>query len=370
MEDQRLVRLASVLSGFKLSLESSYIYKLATTHGIQTLGYDENSARIINEVIGDKWGYVIAKWIFDSENFRNLSSVKDYVGLMWGGNERSILSNLKAASGCGELIGKSEKEKEDMVARRESNNIKTLERMYSDDHFEQMIKPREWSKEDLAIFRMESSPTSDQRLIAAKQNFEERSKELINSFVREAFFEDLFQNKWISPAKAKKLTYKEAVDAWIADKTRAGFPLVLEMEEGWKWVDAGGGRSDWVRKKMENCGNCGWENLSAIPSSKAAAKMLLLIDSSSEPHIIVTWNPEYREDEVSEPKKILSGIEGKNHSVIREAYYPYIMRLINHLKPDKVFLSRRSQTTSDGEFLSNEGLEKTIDEANPDMLRK
>lgn len=359
----KILKLGRALHRLGLYHESVLIVKIAGTHGVMTLGYSESAAKIINEIVGDKWDYVIAKWIFDSLNFRDFSSVQDYFPGFSSLNSEDIIANLKAADGCRELMNKTEEERLRLFERRvENKNINNLYFMCkNEEEMDSFLRFKEWKKDDLEFFRMESSPTVDQKLSLKKELLENKAKQLIKEFISQTFISDVISNSWLPAKVLRKFSYNDAVNKWSDDKTLK-LPTVLEMSDGWKWVDAGNGRSDWVKLKLKNCGMSSWGNLIATPESKKEARMLVLLDPELEPHGIATWNPSFKETEESEPKKYLGAIEAPRYSVIKDEYYPYVLELINYLNPDEINISQRAEYfSSSGRKVDNENLRALID---------
>lgn len=357
----KLNKLSFVLKGLGFIPESNQILKEATAHGVMTLGYSEPAAKIINEIVGDKWDYIIAKWIFETHNYLQVPSVQDYYpGFSRGGND-DILGNLKAADGCRELMGKTEEHRLFLFKEKVNNkNILNLYQMIPDEKsMNDLLKHREWSAEDLAFFRKDSSPTVDEKLSLRKEGFETRARALINEFISNDFLSDVIANGWKPPAIVKKMSYSDALTKWTNERTTE-FPTFLELEDGWRWVDVGGGKSEWVRTKFRNCGSSSWGNLSATPESKKLARMLVLLDPDFEPKVIATWNSALKETDDSGSYKYLSAIEGVASSPVREEHYGYVLKLIDFLQPDLIQIPGKVGEYA-GKEINNQNLIKMID---------
>lgn len=357
-----LVGVAGVLRSLGLNEESDNLLKEATLHGVMTLGYSDTAAKTINKIVGDKWDFVISKWIFETVNSRNASSVQDYVPGPSSLNSLDIVAHLKAVDGCRQLMNKTEEQRFKIFETRMANkNILNLYNMCEKEkEFESFLKQEELSQRDLAYLRLDSSPTPDENLRMKKEELQLKVEELIKKFISNEFVSDVISGSWLPPAAAKELSYIEAQDRWANDKTPQ-LPVILEVEGGWKWIDAGSGKSDWVRKKLKNCGSSGWGNLRATSESQKLARMLILIDSDFEPHAIATWNPEYMVSPDGEKKSFLGSIEGVGSSALKDEYYPYVTQLINHLNPDQVYIPGRMEYHESGRLVSNDNLKALID---------
>lgn len=356
-----LVGVAGALRSLGLNKESEDLLKEATTHGVMTLGYSEAAAKTINKIVGDKWDFVISKWIFETVNFRNASSVQDYIPGFSSLNSLDIVANLKAVDGCRQLMDKTEEQRFKIIENRMANkNILNLYKMCEEREVKSFLIQEELSQRDLSYLGLDSSPTPDENLRMKKEELQLKAEELIREFVSDEFVSDVISNRWLPPTAAKGLSYIEAQDRWANDKTPQ-FPVILEANEGWKWIDAGSGKSDWVRTKLKNCGSSGWGNLRATSESQKLARMLILIDGDSEPHAIATWNPEYMVSPDGEKKSFLGSIQGVGSSVLKDEYYPYVTQLINHLNPDQVYIPGRMEYHESGRLVSNDNLKSLID---------
>ena len=156
------------------------------------------------------------------------------------------------------------------------------------------------------------------------------------------------------------MSFNEALDKWLSTRL-LDLKVELDMGDGWQWINAGNGSSEWVRKNLKNCGSSRWGNLSASLESHEKAYMLVLIDEFKNPHGIATYNPEYvhYDNPKGKPKKYLGSIEGIGSSPIKQKYYPYVLKLIEYLKPDILKIESRT-FYYETETVSNDDLMKAI----------
>ena len=357
-----LVRVAEVLRSLGLREESEDLLKEATLHGVMTLGYSDTAAKTINKIVGDKWDFVISKWIFETVNFRGASSVRDYVPAFSSLNSLDIVAHLKAIDGCKQLMNKTEEQRFKIFENRMANkNILNLYGMCKkEEEMESFLRAKELSRRDLAYLGLDSSPTPDENLMMKKEELQVKVEELIQKFISDEFVSDVISNSWLPPAAAKEFSYRRAEEKWSDDKTPR-LPVILEVDGGWKWIDAGNGKSDWVRTKLKNCGSSDWGNLRATSESQKLARMLILMDGDSEPHAIATWNPEYMVAPDGEKKSFLGSIQGVGSSVLKDEYYPYVIRLVDYLNPDQVYIPGRMEYHESGRLVDNKNLKALID---------
>lgn len=315
------------------------LIKVATLSGVKTLGLKSHAAQLFSSF--DKWDYVVAKWFIEYNLLRG--TFKEYIGTFYV-DKNDPLQNLKAINGCEELLSKPVDQRKDYCSKDiDCKNLKNwIEAM--DLSMEDAWEKRELEEWEMRYLRRESAQEPDEVIQSWMKELKRSVSEKIQSFINEDFLREVLLGNFVPPAAARKMNLEEAREKWIEKKT-VSMPTVLDVGEGWKWVDAGGGKSSWVANKLRNCGNISWGNLRATKESAAKARMLILMDGSNKPHGMVTWNPEYVDYEMGDkpPIKYLGHIEGVASSALKPEYYPYFTQLVNHLNPDKIVISNKVQ---------------------------
>lgn len=321
------------------SSKSKTLTKFANLKALETLGIPFDTRFIINSKVGDKWDIVVAKWILELAGINSKQEYEAFVQPYFGSSNICGLS--KALHFCKKLYLKREEDrnkKEDNTYFKCFDNClaKEKEYFYKYEEANEMI-------EDSTIEYWES-------LLKEKIDRE------LSLFLSSSFVQEVITSKW-KPIKAVKNTsYKDAFKEWMENKQHETF---LKVSDGWKWIDAGGGHSDWVAEKLKNCGTTTWGNLRALDGSGQYAKMLVLMDPKEKPHAIVTYNPKYIDDykeirnedgewiRVPQEKVYLGHPEGVGSSILKEEYIHYFKELYDYIKPDKVYISNKSESRYD-----------------------
>lgn len=333
----------------ELDLLFRQIEKVGTAKGFESLGFGGPGSKILNGVVGDRWGFVVGKWIVES------IGITDGDLPSWIKIDSSPLHLSRVLNSLEELESLNESNRQ-MKVEDASQDSKLLRRYLS----------RENDYEVSGLW----GPASDRFIRGLKTEVQEKISSSIKNFLNTQFMQDVIQDKWRTPSQAKKMEYSQALEAW-SEKKHKDFPIILEMEGGWKWVDAGGGHSEWVKKNLKNCGTCSWGALGADKELSAESTMYILVDEDFKPHGIATWNPSYvnwndvRWDESGRKipvkgKKYLGGIEGVGSRAIKSEYYKYITELVSKLNPDIINISNRSEILEDGRVLDNDNLKKLL----------
>lgn len=337
----------------------SDLIKLATISGIRTLGLKYHAAQLFNRVAGDKWDYVVAKWFIEYNLLQG--SFQEYRGGLFG-DKNDIIQNLKAINACEELLSKPIEQRKSYCEKDiDCRNLKNWLRAM-DLNIESAWEKGEMEEWEMRYSRRERAMEPDEVIGSWMEELKDNIYERIESFTKEDFMKEILSGKFISPAIAKKISFDEAREKWF-EKKSVSMPTVLEVGEGWKWVDAGGGRSSWVAKNLKNCGSVSWGNMRATKESGSKARMLILMDNVNKPHAMVTWNPEYVDYERDDkpPIKYLGHIEGVAGSALKPEYYPYFTQLVNNLNPDKIVISNKVEYDRDyNKIADNDQLKELI----------
>ena len=360
---EKLYKLKSQLLKLGFLSESKRIdniIKSATISGIKTLGLRDASARLFNSLVGDKWDYVIAKWFIEHNLHRG--NFADYSGGFLGKDDP--IQIIKALNACEKLLSKPTDERKEFCEKDiDCKNLKSWVRAM-DFNFESAWEKEEWDEWSLRYSRRETSPEPDEIIQNWMEELKSALSEKVEYFISIDFVREVIANKVISPSQAKDKTFSEAESAWL-EKRHLSMPSILEIDDGWKWVDAGGGKSSWVAKNLKNCGSVSWGNLRATKESAVKARMLILMDPENKPHAMVTWNPEYidYEAEKKPPQKYLGHIEGIAGSALKPEYYKYFNMLVDYLDPDSIYISNKKEYNSDYKMIAdNDDLKKLMNE--------
>ena len=85
MRKLNLLKLALYNLGLKKeSYEVKEIKKESTIKGIQTLGLPVDVAFIINSKVGDKWDFVVAKWMLELEGIKTKEEYESFIQSSFG----------------------------------------------------------------------------------------------------------------------------------------------------------------------------------------------------------------------------------------------------------------------------------------------
>jgi hypothetical protein len=360
---KKLLCLGYSLKELGLTSEANFILKKATIHGLVTLGYPEYSAKLINKVVGDHWDFVVGKWIIDYY-LRGKEDIRSMMPDFYSKVEDNLLGSIKALQGLDKVLKIKDMKKRELIlsskgrSEADDNSIVFLKKwLDKSDLNEKELYQYGEDNDKSSYYEKNSSP--DETIKGYKDYFEENIIKKIESFIKSEFITHVMSNNWMPPGVLKNMSYEEALSKWL-DRRIKDFSVILDMDDGWKWIDSGNGKSDWVCRKLKNCGNSSWANLKATKESAEKARMLILVDPKEEPHAIVTWNPEYEEySNKNKPIKYLSDIEGVGSSPLKDEYYPYFLKLVDYLNPDSINI--RSKTTMYVDrTVSNENLRKLI----------
>lgn len=363
----KLRSLAKIISSLGLLEDYASILKIGTLHGVMTLGIPEESARLINELAGDKWDYVVGKWMLES-NLWGGQDIRKTHPPPSSGVRYNLVWKMKALDGCRVLLQTDLESRSGLIGGRSNNSVSALSTWLreQDIGIEGAYKRRELSEWDKIYLRMERAPEPDEIMRAWADEIRPLVISGIKDFLSSEFISAVVSGGWLSPKVLRGMGYEEAMAAWVENRSDE-YPTVLGFKNGWRWCDAGGGRSDWVCRKLKNCGNSSWGNLRATKESGESARMLILIGERGEPHGIVTWNPEYvdYEDREGKKRRYLGGVQGVGSQPIKDEYYSYVLALVDYLKPDVIKIERSSVRHESGKEVDNQNLINLI---NPDLL--
>jgi len=342
------------------SEEIKSIIKLSTLSGLKTLGLQDSAAKLFNEIVGNKWDYVIAKWFLEYYLYGNKFS--EYSG-RWGLPEKEDpVQNLKALNAIDKLLSKNVNDRKkfcqiDIDCKNLKNWIEAHDLRLELAWEEEILE--EWS---IRYNRGNPIILPDESLSSWMEELKDNLTKKISEFIKTDFMKDLMENKILSPGQAKDRSFYDVEKNWLETKTLS-LPIILEFDDKWKWVNAGGGNSTWVAKNLKNCGSVTWGNLRATPESRKYAEMIVLMDPQNKPHGLVTWNPKYVDyDNLSKPPiRFLSHIEGVGSSPLKAEYYSYFSQLVNYLQPDQIYIPNKSQHNMDGEVIDNKNLKSLFD---------
>lgn len=363
---KKIFFLSKILKTVGLSKESHEVMLLlkeASIHGIETLGIKHSAAKLFIDLVGEKWAFVIAKYYIEY-NLGQSSSFEEYYSF-YGSKDDKIIQ-IKALNACDSLLSKPTERRQEFC--KKDNNCKGLKAWLMDNHLPDIKFTWEERKVDewtVKYMRLESPFINpDDYILSLMQNLREDISKSIEYFIKDDFIKDLISGKYANARKAKSMTMKELKEEWMRQKP-SQMPIVMKFDDNWAWIDAGGDKSSWVAKNLDNCGSVSWGNLKATSESGAKARMLILVDELMSPHAIVTWNPEYVEYDYPElpPRKYLGHIEGVGSQILDDKYHQYFLKLVDYLKPDQVFISNKSTYSADGKLKSSEDLKKKLDES-------
>lgn len=301
-------------------------------------------AKIINQKVGDKWDFIVARWFL---NYSGVTSLDEDYELPHSeyASEQSLI--LMEGIGMMTKIVNMPLDKRVKMARQNEKFLYYYFRKYDDLWPESNFEDFKNNKLEYAL----DDELLPHALMEATKDFTEN----FDRFIASDFFRELMANQTFNKQYCKNLNYGEAMKEYLEEVKVRNMPVILELD-GFRWVNAGTGLSEYVREKMKNCGRSGWGALRHI--NKDDNQMLILLDSSNNPHIIATWVPDYvdyeKPDEI--PRKFIGGIQGVGSSVPKQKYYPQIKALFEHLKPDLAGVSYSSQGSSDGTYESNQNL--------------
>ncbi len=358
----KIYLLSKALNDIGLHKESGYIdslIKVSNLSGIKTLGLKDSAAKTFVESFGEKWAFVIAKWVIESSVGNK--SFENYYEVFFTENAATL---CKALNACDQLL-KTPVDKREIKFNKKGDydflNLKSYmyerrlkisnlwEAQILDDFFKRMYK------------RDNIHP--DEFIISLISELKDKLKSKIEYFKDEDIINSLIQNKFLSVREAKELSFEDAVKIFLKKK-ETDMPIILSMDDGWKWVDAGGGKSQWVRENLKNCGSSQWGNLRAAKESAKEAKMLILLDGNNKAHGITTWNPKYaeREDDyiAGRTDNYLGHIEGVGSNPLNPTYYKYFLELANHIKPTKIYVRNMSMLDTGGNRADNDDLKKAL----------
>ncbi len=299
------------------------IIKLSTIKGITSLGFPLEVAKLINKIIGDKWDYQVAKWLLESYGLESIP--KEYTG---GMSYKDRFINLNKGI---ELAKKLKATAPDnRMALYKSKEFKSLE----DAIYDQF----KWSddSEGRAIWQSEIGEEEAQ-LDWLVNDFTGKIEKEIEYFIESDFFKDLLDNKSFNKNQCKLMNYGDAIVNYVEKVKIKNMPVVLDLGE-YRWVNAGGGLSKYVREKMKNCGRSSYGGLRAVNTDEN--QMLLLMDKSDNPHVMLTWNPQFVDiyNEERGPRRYIGYIEGIGSSQVKPEYYKHVKDLFDYLKPDATTL--------------------------------
>jgi len=348
------------IGAYNESLEVNSLIKEATLTGLKTLGLKNSAANLFNNKFGSKWDVVIAKWMI--EFYLGRSSFEDYSTYR---SKDDFIQAIKAMNGCDELLSIGEEKRQS--ASEKSKNIQNLENWCSASDYDfssawKTTEPDEWMRS----FYKKTEPISPYSTISSwSSDLEKIILDRIKYFTDDAFVKDVLSGKFLNSSVLKKMTYADAEGKW-RNKMENSLPEVMKFNDGWRWLDAGNGKSTFVAEKLKNCGSSSWGNLRATSESAKKARMYILFDPGNDAHAIATWNPEYVDSYYPDngPVKYLGHIEGGASSPVKPEYYKYIIDLINLLNPDKINIHDKTIHYSDGTILSSDKLKDYINENN------
>jgi hypothetical protein len=357
-------RIANLVKALNAYPEAAQLIRLATVSGLKTIGLDDTGSRLINSLVGDRWDFVVAKWIlseaiYNGETYQTMSprfsSFKD-----------DIAQSLKALM----IITKLESMPSD---GRKAYYDYDIQCRFLDGWLDAnklpdsaMFDGEDLSEDTLVWLRRDSNRTAEEVIDSYKTAIVNSVTQSVQKFIASDFMIDTLSDKWISPSQAKKLSRSEALERWSEWKGPK-FDTILRMEDGWRWVDAGTNHSEWVRTNLKNCGTASWGGLRAKDTSKNM--MFILMDDNNKPHGLTTYNASYVDiwapDEP--PKRYIGYPEGLASEPLKSKYYPYFLKLVDFLNPDEINLPHAGVYNSSGKVADNEDLRKLLE---PDKLRK
>lgn len=358
----KIYLLSKALSDIGLYKESNYIdglIKVSSLSGLKTLGLKDSAAKIFLDVVGDRWSFVIAKWIIES--VVGNKSFKDYYSFFHENNAVVISKILNAL----DVLLETPMNKREFRFNQKDNSDLSALKIHMEDMRYELSKLWEVKFYDdyLKELYKKDSIHPDEFIASLINYFKNKLDTEIKLFLDEDFLISVIENKFISVGEAKKLSLEDARKKFNKMKEDK-MPVILTMDDGWRWVDAGGGRSLWVRENLKNCGSCMWGNLKATEESAKEAKMLVLVDERYRPHGIVTWNPKYAEYNYEEgvTDNYLGHIEGVASNPLKQDYYKYFIQLVNHIKPTKMYIKNNATYYSDGTYSDNSELKEALKE--------
>lgn len=359
---KKVFSLSRFIGNLGLLGESEALWKLATVHGTMTLGIPEESARIINGIVGDKWDYVVGKWMIET-GLLGGDDIRETHPSYSTGVKYNTVWKWKALDGCRILLSTALEDRLNLIARRSNNSVTALSAWLKGDDrsIDDSYKKKELTEYDRLYYGRSFAPDPDEFIMDWQRNLREEIVVGIKRFVESEFVREVLSGKWLPPGALKDIPYEEAIRSWMENRAK-DYPIVLELDDGWKWVDAGGGKSDWICRKLKNCGNVSWGNLRATEESGKFAKMLILLDGRGEPHGLATWNPEYvdYQDREGRKHKFLGGIQGVGSQPLKDEYYGYVLALVNYLNPDEIDIHPESVRYESGKVVDNQNLIELI----------
>lgn len=327
----KLIKLSNWLrfAGYPLTAQNiNELYKTGSVSSLRSLGYPPEVAKIIHSKIPEKWVYIVAKWWLQSFEFEKFPEEPPPNWLSrYSDRWRANIISIELVKN---LLQLSDEQKITAYADKKYETLKS----YIYDKFK-----IDESKESIWIPGPYSSSTMDEQLSWLFREFTEDFTKELNLFLKSDFFTDLMDEKTFNKQQCKNFNYADAMNTYIETIKIKTMPVVLDLGN-YRWVNAGKGFSSFVERKMKNCGRGTWGGLRALNSGDN--EMLLLMDSSNNPHVIVTWNPGFIESENAEPKRYFGQAEGIGSTQIKKEYMEYVKALFEFLNPNLTNLDSRN----------------------------
>jgi hypothetical protein len=331
----------------------AFILKESSAVGLRSLGLGPTSSALFNNEIGDKWDFPIMKWFISHYTYNGsevaLQKINDGYKKHNSFSNNDVISKIKLIDLISEARNSSEISRDNYRIILDYFKINT----YSANSVAEEI--------ELVKNFFDDKVLSNSKDIALSI-FEELFSKDFKNFISSDFISDVINDKWVTPSQAKRMSYEEALEKWL-NKKASQYETILMFDDGWRWINAGFGKSEFVKLKAKNCGNSMWGNMRASEESAKKARMLLLLSPDGDAHAIATWNPEFKSiySNSDETYRYLGEIEGVGSQVLKPKYYNYVKKLSEHLNIDVFNIANKS--TSDGECtISNDDMKKFLGE--------
>lgn len=255
-------------------------------------------AKIINKKVGDKWDFIVARWFL---NYSGVTTLDEDYKLSYSEYSGEWTLAMMESIGVMSKIIHMPIETRVKIAKRNEKFLYYYFIKYGDL----------WPNSDFKTFQerdLEKAFDDELLPFALEEALEEFNKK-IDMFLETDFFRELIANQSFNKQYCKNLNYGEAMKEYLEEVKVRNMPVVLDLGD-YRWVNAGTGLSEYVRDKMKNCGKGSWGGLRNIDTS--SNEMLLLLDLHDNPHLIITWAPNYidYEKEDQGAKKYLGRVEG------------------------------------------------------------
>jgi hypothetical protein len=153
----------------------------------------------------------------------------------------------------------------------------------------------------------------DDHLKSLKEQIEESLFK--HHFFKGEFIREIVDGKLKTLKQFENLSFSEAEKKFSEKKVFKDAKPLIQYPNGYRWINVGD-KCTIVGKGMNNCGSAGFM------SNDPNRTIFTLFDEHDNPHVISTYSPN---------DNIISGVEGKASSELKDQYADYVVDLINKL---------------------------------------